>query len=98
MGKNRKIDFSIGIFDGISDNIRKKVKREASNCELYGLGIYSDEIVIEKYNTYPIRKTEERMKLAKQLEGVDFVFLVSDTDKEELKKNIEQACIEVLKR
>ena len=54
-------------------------------------------MVIEKYMTYPVNKIEERMKLAKQLEGVDFVFPVNNTEAKELKKIVEQACIEILK-
>lgn len=97
MEKNKKIDFLIGIFDEISEAIKEKIKKQANNCELYGLGVYTDEVVIEKYMTYPVNKIEERMKLAKQLEGVDFVFPVNNTEAKELKKIVEQACIEILK-
>lgn len=97
MKKSKKIDFSIGIFDIISDSIKDKIKREASNCELYGLGVYTDEIVIEEYGTYPTKKFEDRMKSAKQIEGVDFVFKVNSTDIKELKRMIEQVYIKVLK-
>lgn len=97
MEKRRKIDFSIGIFDEISDGIKEKIKKEADKCELYGLGVYTDEVVIEEYMTYPVKTIEERMKLAKQLEGVDFVFPVNKSDAKEVKKIVEQACIERLK-
>lgn len=97
MDKNRKIDFSIGIFDEISEAIKEKIKRESDNCELYGLGVYTDEIVIEEYKTYPRRKIEERMDLVKKLEGVDFVFSVNTTDTKEMKQIVEQACIEAIK-
>lgn len=97
MNKQRKIDFSIGIFDKISDVIIEKIKREAEKCELYGVGVYTDEIVLKEYMTYPVNTIEQRMKLAKQIEGVNFVFEVNNTDAKEVKKIIEQACIEVLK-
>lgn len=97
MEKIKKIDFSIGIFDEISDDIKEKIKKEASDCELYGLGIYTDEVVIEEYMTYPLKNIEERMKIAKQLEGVDFVFQVNKIDAKEVRKIVEQACIEILK-
>ncbi len=97
MEKNKKIDFTIGIFDEISEEIKKKIKNESNNSELYGIGVYTDEVVIKDYMTYPVRKLDERMKLAKQLEGVDFVFSIDNTDEKEIRKTVEQACIKVLK-
>ena len=97
MEKNKKIDFSIGIFDDISENIKKRVKKEADNCEIYGVGVYSDEIVKNEYKTSPIRSEEERMNLVKNLEGVNFIFLVDSIDVNEIKKIVEKACKGVLK-
>ena len=97
MEKNKKIDFSIGIFDDISENIKKRVKKEADNCEIYGVGVYSDEIVKNEYKTCPIRSEEERMNLVKNLEGVDFIFFVDSIDVNEIKKIVEKACKGVLK-
>ena len=97
MENNRKINFSIGIFDQISENIKKKIKKESENCELYGIGLYTDEFIIKKYKTYPVKTIQERMQLAKQLEGVDFVFSVDTTNKEELKKIVKQEYIKILK-
>ena len=76
MEKKKKIDFSIGIFDNISENIKERIKQESENCEIYGVGVYTDEIVKNKYNTYPMKNVEERMNLAKKIDGVDFVFLI----------------------
>lgn len=86
MKDNRKIDFSIGIFDQISENIKEKIRKESNSCEIYGIGVYTDEIVMEEYMTYPVRKFDERMELVKQLDGVDFVFCVDNRDVNELKK------------
>ena len=97
MENNRKINFSIGIFDQISENIKIKIKKESENCELYGIGLYTDEFIIKKYKTYPVKTIQERMQLAKQLEGVDFVFSVDTTNKEELKKIVKQEYIKILK-
>ena len=97
MEKSKKIDFSIGIFDQISETIKERIKKESDECELYGLGIYTDEVIIQEYMTYPTKTLEERMEIAKQLEGVDFVFSINSTDVKEVKKIVEQACIEVLK-
>ena len=94
----KKIDFSIGIFDVISESIKEKVKQDANNCELYGLGVYTDEVVIDKYNTYPSKKFEKRMEQASKINGVDFVFKVNTTDVKELKKIVEQAYKEFLQK
>ena len=98
MEKKKKIDFSIGIFDNISENIKERIKQESENCEIYGVGVYTDEIVKNKYNTYPMKNVEERMNLAKKIDGVDFVFLVDSTDRNELKKIVEKVWKERLKK
>ena len=97
MEKNKKIDFSIGIFEDISEKIKKRVKKEADNCEIYGVGVYSDEIIKNEYKTSTMRSEEERMDSAKSLEGVDFVFLVDSMDLNEIKKIVKKAWREVLK-
>lgn len=97
MEKSKKIDFSIGIFDQISETIKDRIKKDSEKCELYGVGIYTDEVVVQEYMTYPTKKLKERMKVAKELEGVDFVFSINNTEVKELKKIVEQACIEILK-
>ena len=98
MEKKKKFDFSIGIFDNISENIKERIKQESENCEIYGVGVYTDEIVKNKYNTYPMKNVEERMNFAKKIDGVDFVFLVESTDINELKKIVENALKERLKK
>ena len=98
MEKKKKINFSIGIFDKISENIKKRIIQESDNCEIYGIGVYTDEIVKNKYKTYPMRNVEERMNLAKSIDGVDFVFLVNSTDINELKKIVEKAWKERLEK
>ena len=97
MDKQRKIDFLLGIFDEVSETIKEKIKRESDNCEVYGLGVYTDEVVIEQYMTCPSKNIQERIESAKQIEGVDFVFPVNSTEAKEVKKIVEQACIEILK-
>lgn len=98
MEKKKKFDFSIGIFDNISENIKERIKQESENCEIYGVGVYTDEIVKNKYNTYPMKSVEERMNFAKKIDGVDFVFLVESTDINELKKIVENVLKERLKK
>lgn len=97
MEKMRKIDFSIGIYDDISENIKSKIKRESQKCEIYGVGIYSDSIVIENFKTYPMKNAEERIAQVKALKDVDFVFLVESMNAEDIKRSVESACMEFLK-
>ena len=96
MGEKRKLNFSIGIFDDISNSIVEKIKNESKNSEIYGVGVYSDKIVIEEYFTYPMKNLEERMDNVKQIEGVDFVFPVDTIDIEEMKKIVQQECVKFL--
>lgn len=96
MEKNRKIDFSIGIFDEISENIKEKIKQESSNCEFYGVGVYTDEVVINEYMTYPTRKIEERMQIAKCFNGVDFVFEVDTKDPKQVEEIAQKAYLEYI--
>ena len=97
MKKNKKIDFTIGIFDEITDVIKEKIKKESSNCELYGVGVYTDKIVEEEYKTHPRKNIKERIKLAKEIQGVDFVFLVDEAEPKKIKEIVEKACMEILK-
>ena len=80
------------------NNIKERIKQESENCEIYGVGVYTDEIVKNKYNTYPMKNVEERMNIAKKIDGVDFVFLVESTDINELKKIVENVLKERLKK
>ena len=91
MEKMKKIDFSIGIYDDISENIKSKIKRESQKCEIYGVGIYSDSIVIENFKTYPMKNAEERIAQVKALKDVDFVFSVSDRDPKKVQEVAEDA-------
>ena len=90
------INFSIGIFDKINENIIEKIEKEIPKSQFYGIGIYTDDVVIKKYQTQPINNLEERMKLAKQIEGVNFVFFIDKSKKKKKKKIIENACKEYL--
>lgn len=91
MENMKKIDFSIGIYDDISENIKSKIKRESQKCEIYGVGIYSDSIVIENFKTYPMKNAEERITQVKALKDVDFVFSVSDRDPKKVQEVAENA-------
>ena len=45
-----------------------------------------------------MKNEEERMRIAKNIEDVDFVFLVNSTNVDEIKKIVEKACKERLKK
>lgn len=95
--KIKKIDFTIGIFENISDKIKDKIQKDSTKCETYGVGVYTNEFIINNYMTYPMKSQEERMKIAKEIPGVDFVFSVNSTDVNEVKKTIESVYTEYLK-
>lgn len=94
----KKIDFSVGIFDNVTKNITNKIREEAKKSEVYGVGVYTDEIVVKKYKTLPKNNLEERMRLAKKIEGVDFVFSIDKLKAEEIKNIIEEECRNYLKK
>ena len=49
--KKQKLGFSIGIFDILTSGIRKKIRKEAEECEVYGIGVYTDDFIEKELNT-----------------------------------------------
>lgn len=43
--KKQKIGFSMGIFDILTSKIRTRIRKEAENCEAYGVGVYTDDFI-----------------------------------------------------
>ena len=96
--KNKKeLGFTIGIFDQITDNIFKKIIQESCSCETYGVGIYTDEFIIENFMTYPSKSFKERVALVKSINEVNFTFLVDTTDSSIVKEIIKEAYNKYLK-
>ena len=87
----KKLNFSIGVFDELSDNIKVKMNEEAQKCKIYGVGVYTDRFIIEHLMTYPTNTLEERMKNVKELNGVDFIFPVDTSSPGRVKDIIENA-------
>lgn len=85
----RKFNFTIGIFDGISEKIKLKIKEESNECETYGVGVYTDKFVIDNFMTYPSKALEIRQENVKKINGVDFTFSVNTSDASKVKKIIE---------
>ena len=54
----KKLDFCIGIFDNLTDKGIAKIKEDIQNCEIYGIGVYTDEVVINDFYTYPVNNLE----------------------------------------
>lgn len=86
MMENKKINFCIGIFDELSEKGLEKIKNEIANSEIYGIGVYTEKIVKEKFFTCPKNDLEKRMEFARNIEGVKFVFSIDTINPEELKK------------
>ena len=92
----KKLNFSIGVFDELSDNIKLKVNEESQKCKIYGVGVYTDRFIIDHLMTYPTNTLEERIKNVKALNGVDFVFPVDTSSPGKVKDIIENAYDEYL--
>ncbi len=94
----KKVDFCIGIFDNLTDEGLVKIKNDIKNCEIYGIGVYTDKIVIEDFFTYPINNLEKRMEIAKSIDGVRFVFPLDTNKPEELKEIIRKETIKIMEQ
>lgn len=94
--KKKKIDFCIGIFDNLSETGLAKIKKDISNCEIFGIGVYTDRVVIENFYTHPINSIEKRIQIAKNIKGVKFVFTLDTNDPEKLKEIIKEETVKYL--
>lgn len=92
----KKLNFTLGIFDEISEKIEIKIKEESEKCDIYGVGIYTDKFVIENFMTYPSKTLEERIQNVKKLSGVAFTFPVNTSNSTKVKEIIENAYKEYL--
>ena len=88
--EKKKVDFSIGIFDNLTQKGLEKIKSDISNCEIYGIGVYTDNVVINDFYTYPVNNLEKRMEIARNIEGVKFVFPLNTSEPEKLKEIIKE--------
>lgn len=88
--------YTVGIYDVICRAIRMKVKKEAKKEGVYGLGVYTDRYCEQELMTYPMKKLEERMEIAKCFEGVDFVFSVDTRNSKDIEKVAQNAYLKYL--
>ncbi len=84
--EKKKFDFCIGIFDNLSEKSIKKIKNDIDNCEVFGIGVYTDNIVKDKFFTYPINNIDKRLENAKNIAGVKFVFPIDTNNPDKMKK------------
>lgn len=84
-------NYTVGIYDVICRYIRKKVEDEAGKKGTYGIGVYTDRFCEEELMTRPMKRLDERMKIAKCFKGVDFVFSVDDKDPKRIQEIAEAA-------
>lgn len=84
--EKKKIDFCIGIFDDLSENGLEKIRKDIANCQIYAIGVYTEKIIIEEFFTQPINTLEKRMKTAKNIPGVSFVFPLDTNEPEKIKE------------
>jgi cytidyltransferase-like protein len=92
----QKFGFSIGIFDILSSEIRKKIREEASKSEIFALGVYTNDFIENELMNECMKTTEQRIEIAELLDGVDFAFPVDSKQSEKVKEEIESAYMKYL--
>lgn len=79
--EEKEFHYTIGIYDTICKFIREKTREKSAEEGAYGIGVMTDELCEQKYMTHPLKDIEQRMAIARGLDGVDFVFAVDDLEK-----------------
>lgn len=64
----------------ISVELIREIARRKEEGKVVGIGIDSDDYFIKKNSREPLRKYEEREKLAKAIEGVNFVVKITSDE------------------
>ena len=86
MEENKKeYNYNVGLYDLICRYIREKTLEGAEKVEYYGIGVFTDRYCEETLMSRPMKTLEQRMEIAKSLEGVDFVFSVDDLSEKDKK-------------
>ena len=85
-----------GIYDILRINDLERIDRAIQeNLErgnkYFALAIYEDELCEREGLSTPVKNAKDRMEIARYLSGVDFAFLISSTDEEEIIKKAEEA-------
>ncbi len=80
------LDFIYGDFEFVTVETLNKINEARRTCENLGVGVFSDELVLNKLGRKPIRPYMERAQIMYAIKGVDFVFEVTDETKIDVKK------------
>lgn len=84
MEEEKNFKYIVGIFDVITKEIRRNIKKDGQNLDVpLGVGVYTDEFCENTLFTHPAKTLEHRMQIAKGMGGVVFTFPVSSLSKEE---------------
>ena len=60
--------------------ILQEIEKARKEYQKVGVGIHSDAYFLQTYGRNPIKPFEEREKLIKALNGVDFTFVLNSED------------------
>lgn len=85
-----------GVYDILRINDLERIDRAVQeNIErgnkYFALAIYDDQLCEKQGLSTPVKDAEDRMKIAQYISGVDFVFLISSANPEQINKSAEQA-------
>lgn len=85
------LGYLVGLYDVLRANDLKQLDKEIQISKKDGtthfaLGIYDEELAKIQTGSTPIKSLEDRMKIAEQLRGIDFVFPISSLDKDIVRK------------
>lgn len=89
------IAYTIGMFDilrmkDLRDLDRNIQLSSQEGYKAFALGIYTDQLCEALGINKPLKSLEERMEIAKNLRGVDFVFSVSSLDTKIIKNKLKE--------
>ena len=74
------MDCIVDAAEFITGELIERIKEARKDCEVLGVGIFSDEVFFQKYDRRPLRSYSERAMIASYLKGVDFVFEVRNEE------------------
>ena len=75
-----------------------KLKKDINNCEIFGVGVYTEKVIIQEFFTKPVKKLEERLDAVKKIDGVDFVFVLDTNDPKEIKKIVQEEAMKYINK
>lgn len=98
-----KLGYVLGSYDVLRAKDLKELDKQIQLSKDKGnthfaLGIYEEELTKILTGNTPIKSVEDRMKIAEQLRGIDFVFSVSSLDKNIVKNSAIKALEESFKK